>query len=74
MVVVLDGERLEPPLPDMAAGAVVAVLASGVGHEQPLHPAAQVAVGSGADHQVEVVGHQAVPEDIQREPAGRGHR
>jgi len=43
----------------MAAGAIAAVIASGVGPDQPLHPTAQVAVGLGADHQVEVVGHQA---------------
>jgi len=68
MVVILNGERLEPPLSDMAAVAIAAVIASGVAHEQRLHPAAQVAVGSGADRQVEEVGHRAVPEDIHGEP------
>jgi hypothetical protein len=49
---------------DMTTGAVMAVIASGVGHEQPLRPAAQAADGLGADHQIEVAGHQAVSEDI----------
>jgi hypothetical protein len=71
MVVVLNGERLEPSLPDMATGSVLAVISPGVSHKQPLHPTAQVPVALRADNQVEVVGHQAVPEDIQREPGAR---
>jgi len=48
VVVVLDREGLEAALPDMAAGAVAAVIATGVGGEQPLHPAPEVAIGLGA--------------------------
>jgi hypothetical protein len=50
------------------AGTVVAVIASGVGHEQPLHPSAQVAVGLGRHQQVKMVRHQTVPEHIHGKP------
>jgi len=46
-------------------------MALGVGHQQPSHPPAQIAVGMGPDHQVEVVGHQAVSQQIDG-PAGGG--
>jgi len=42
----------------------------GVGHEQPSHPAAQIAIGMRPDHQVEVVGHQAVSQEIQGQAGG----
>ena len=42
----------------------------GMGHQQPLDPSAEVAVGVGADHQMEVVGHQAVTQEVHREPGG----
>src|SRR6516164_7510242 len=47
MVVVLDGKGLESALPDMSRGAVMAMVSPGVGREQPLDPAAQIAVMSG---------------------------
>jgi hypothetical protein len=53
---------------DMTTAAVMAVIASGIGFEQPLHPAAQAAIGSGADHQMDWLGHQAVPDDIHGNP------
>ena len=37
-IVLLDGKCLEAALPDVTAGIVVAVRASDVGGEQPLHP------------------------------------
>jgi hypothetical protein len=69
MIVVLDDERLESPLPNVPAGTVMAVIASGVGHEQPLHPSAQVAVGLRTYHQVKMVRHQTVPEHIHGKPS-----
>jgi hypothetical protein len=57
MVVVLNGERLEPSLPDMGTGPALAVISPGVSHKQPLHPTAQVPVALRADNHVEVVGH-----------------
>jgi hypothetical protein len=69
MIVVLNDECLETSLPNVPARAVVAVIASGVGHEQPLHPSAQVAVGLRTDHQVKMVGHQTVPQHIHGKPS-----
>jgi hypothetical protein len=47
----------------------VAVIESGVGHEQPLHPSVQVAVGLGTHQQVKMVRHQTVPEHIHGKPS-----
>ena len=69
MIVVLDDERLESPLPNVPAGTVVAVIASGVGHEQPLHPSAQVAVSLGTHQQVTTIRYQTVPEHIHGKPS-----
>jgi hypothetical protein len=69
MIVVLNDERLETSLPNVPTGAVVAVIASGMSHEQPLHPSDQVAVGVRTDHQVKMVGHQTVPEHIHGKPS-----
>jgi hypothetical protein len=44
MLVILYGERLEPPLPNVSRGAVVAMVTSGVRREQPLHPTPEVAI------------------------------
>lgn len=63
VAVLLDGESLEAPLPDVAAAAVVAVIPPDMRGHQPLHPAAQVAVVVRPEHQVEMVGHQAQCED-----------
>jgi site-specific DNA recombinase len=65
------GGCLEPPLPDVPRGAVVAVIATGVRREQPLHPAPEVAVGVGSQYDVEVIGHQAVAQDIDGEALAR---
>jgi hypothetical protein len=74
MIVVLHGERLESTLPDVARGAVMALIPPGVGHEEPLHPPAHVAVGVRPDHQVEVVGHQTVSQDLDGQSGlGVGH-
>ena len=65
MVVLLDGKRLEAALPNVAAGAVVLQVAADMGGQQPMHPAAEVAVVMRPQRQVEVIGHQAVGEDAQ---------
>jgi hypothetical protein len=36
--------------------------------EQPLHPAAVVAIGMRPDHEVKVVGYQAVSEYVHEDP------
>ena len=50
----------ESPLPDVAAVPVVPEIPAHVRGQQPVHPAAQLAVGTGPNHQMEVVGQQAV--------------
>ena len=40
MGIILDNETLEPPLPDMAAGPVMLVIAAHMACHKPLHPAA----------------------------------
>ena len=60
MLILLDWEGLEPPLPDMAAGVVVPQLAAHVSHQEPVHPAAEVTIVVGPETQVDVIGHQAV--------------
>ena len=60
MIVLLDRKHLEPPLPNMAAGAIMLVVAADVCVLQPVHPPAQIAVGDLPEHQMKVVGHQAI--------------
>ena len=67
MVVFRDRERFEPPLPHMPRGAVVAVLAAGVRREKSLHPVPEVAILMGPEYQMEVVGHQAIAQQIHRQ-------
>src|SRR6266851_3020504 len=59
MLVLLDRERLEAALPDVAAAVMMLVIAAHMGIEHPMHPAAQVAILLGQDGQVKVVGHEA---------------
>jgi hypothetical protein len=40
VLILLDGERLEPTLPDMSAGVVAPQVASDVSRQEPMHPAA----------------------------------
>src|SRR5690349_5682265 len=63
MVVFLNREGFEAALPDVSAAAVVPMVAADVRRHQPLHPASEVAVLIGPEHQVKVVGHQAVAQD-----------
>ena len=61
----------EPPLPHVPDRAVVTVVAPRVSRQQPLHPAAEVAVAARAEHDGEVVGHQAVAEQVHRQATAR---
>jgi hypothetical protein len=72
MLVPLDGERLEPPLPDMPAGVVVLVIPADVRREQPLHPPPQVPVLPRPQHEVKVVGHQTPTHQPHRNPLAGG--
>src|SRR5262249_4764993 len=69
MIVVLNRERLVAPLPDMPRGVVVPVVAEGLGRQQPAHPPAQVAIGLWPQYEMEMVGHEAIAEDIHRDAA-----
>src|SRR5438876_12446033 len=60
MIIILYRKRLESALPDMPAVLIVTEIAAHMGGEQPVHPSSQVAVTVGPQHQVKVVGHQAV--------------
>src|SRR5208337_2847212 len=71
VVIVLDRGRLAPPLPEMAAGPVVPVIAACVGRQQPLHPAPEVTVDLRAQDQMEVIGHQAIVQDIDGQQGSR---
>ena len=74
VIVVLDGEGFESTLPHMSGRAVMTMISSGVGGQEPLHPASQVAIRMRPEHDVEVIGHQAVAEEVDRyPPSGIGH-
>jgi hypothetical protein len=45
----------------------MAMVALGVRREQPLHPTSQVAIMMGPQYQVEVVGHEAIAEQVHRQ-------
>ena len=66
VLVLLDGERFESPLPDVAGGLVVLVVAADVRREQPLHPAGQIAILARPEDQVKMIRHQAISEQPHR--------
>ncbi len=68
VLVLLNGKRLEPTLPDVAAGLVVSVVASNVGRQQPLHPAAEIPVLPRPEHQMKMVRHHAPGEQPHGQP------
>jgi len=70
MFVLLDRKGLEPPLPDMAAAAVMTVITTHMGRQQPLHPTAEIAVVVRPKDQMEMVGHQAITEQPHRQSLG----
>lgn len=71
MAVFLNRKGLETTLPNVAARTVMTMVAADVAGEQPLHPAAQVAVVTRPKHQVEVIVQQAKGEDAHRQPLVR---
>ena len=71
MFVILDGERLEPPLPDMPRGSIVPMISADVRRHQPLHPSTQIAIAMRPQDQMEVVRHQAQTRYPQREALTR---
>ena len=67
MVIILNRKGLEAPLPDVSCSAVMAMVAPGMRREQLLHPTSQVAIMMRPQYKVEVVGHEAIPEQVQRQ-------
>jgi hypothetical protein len=68
MVVFLNRERLESPLPYMTAGAVAPVITPHVRCEKPLHPSAQVAIRVRPQSKMKVIRHNAVSNHSHRHP------
>jgi hypothetical protein len=60
MVVFLDGKSLESALPNVSAGFEVLMVPPHMGGLQPLHPAAKIAIFLRPEHQMEMIGHQAI--------------
>ncbi len=46
MFVILNRERLKPPLPDMSASLVMSMIPPHMSGQQPLHPATQITISS----------------------------
>ena len=73
MIVFLDRKRLESSLPDVAAAAIVLMVAADMGVLQPVHPSAEVAVVGWLQDKVKMVGHQAEGQNRHRHlDAGMG--
>ena len=68
---VLDWKCLETSLPDMAAGAVMTVLATHVRSHQPLHPpTTEVSVFIRPRQQLKMIGHQNPGKNAPITPGG----
>lgn len=65
MGVLLNGKTLEPALPDMAMASVVAMVAANMTGHPPLHEGTEVVSGSGRDHEMKMIRHQADAENLE---------
>ncbi len=63
MVVLLDRESLETPLPHVPARVIVPPVGADMGRQQPMHSAAEVTVSQRPERQVEVTGHDTVSQN-----------
>ncbi len=66
MVVVLNRKTFEAALPHMPVAVVVPMVAADMARHLPLHEGAQGAVGGWLYDQVEMIGHQADADDVDR--------
>ena len=64
--VVLNHGTLEPPLPDVSAGAMMLVISLGMGDQKALHDPANRRPGERAEEQVEVIIEQAISVEHER--------
>jgi hypothetical protein len=62
--VLLHGESLEAPLPDVPACFVALVVPPDVRSQEPLHPSPEVAVRQRPEHKVEMAWHEAEGQEI----------
>ena len=67
MVILLNNETLKPPLPDVPVGAIKLMVSSHMACHQPLHPSAKVPCPDRPHDHVEMVGHEAVGKNFDRE-------
>ena len=58
--VLLDRKGFESPLPNVAGGVIMPLVAADVGREQPVHPAAQVSISQGPERQMKMVRQHAI--------------
>ncbi len=70
MPILPDRERLEPALPDMPGVSVILEVTTHVCGQQPVHPSRKITVTIRSNHQVKVIGHQAVSQ----QPHGKSQR
>jgi hypothetical protein len=59
VLVLLDEERLKSNLPDVSAPTAMPKLAADMRRQQPLHPAAEIAVSRRPDDQMDMIGNEA---------------
>src|SRR5262249_23601984 len=71
--ILLNGKCLEPTLPYVPRGFVVAMVTPCMSRQYPLHPASQVAIAVRSHHEVEVIWHQTQAEDIHRQASTSIH-
>jgi hypothetical protein len=64
--ILLDWECFEASLPDVARAVIMSEIAAGMSGEQPVHPAAQVAIVNRPESQMKVIGHDTVGEQPDR--------
>jgi len=68
MAILLDGKTLEPSLPHRPVTPVMLMIAPDVIGHPPLHEGIEFFTGSGRDHEMEMVGHQAEAENLNGMP------
>ena len=66
MFILLDGKGLEPALPDVTTGLIASPVLTDMRGQQPVHPAAEIAIVIGPQGQMEMIGHQAISQHAHR--------
>ncbi len=62
------GERFESPLPDVAGGVIMSLVAADVGREQPVNPAAQASIPQGPESRMKMVRQHAISQNPHGNP------